>query len=157
MTRHLPKGYTLIELLVTLSIFAIVFTVGYASFRQFSLRQQIVSASKSVLSDLRLIQQKAATGEKPEGSTCTTLNGYAFVYVSTTSYELRADCSNNANVLVKAVTLPTGITFSVSTNRTLFKVLGQGTNLASSNTVTLTQTVGGNSATVVIGTGGDIQ
>lgn len=157
MRHPLPKGYTLIEILITLTILAIVFTVGYAGFRQFSLRQQMVGISKSVVSDLRLIQQKSSSGEKPSGSTCTSLNGYAFVYVSTTSYELRADCSNNANITFKAVTLPTGITLGVTTNRTLFRVLGKGTNLSSSNTLSLTQAVSGNTATVVIGTGGDIR
>jgi prepilin-type N-terminal cleavage/methylation domain-containing protein len=158
MVKHTKNsGYTLIEILIGLTVLSIVFTVGFAGFRAFSQRQLVAGVTKGILSDLRLIQQNATTGEKPAGTTCTKLNGYAFVYVDNDQYDLRADCTNNGNILVKAVTLPTGLTISVTTNRTLFNVLGLGTNLTSANTVTITQTASGGSSSITIGTGGDIK
>lgn len=149
-------GYTLIELLVGISIVGIIFSVGYAGFRQFSQRQQLAGVAKSITSDLQLIKQKALTGEKPSGVACTKLDGYAFFRSSATRYILQAVCTNNPTIATKTVDL-TGITMTVTTNSTVFKVLGQGTGLAATNTITLTQTATGNTYSITIGTGGDIR
>ena len=77
-------GYTLIELLVGISIVGIIFSVGYAGFRQFSQRQQLAGVAKSITSDIQLIKQKALTGEKPSGGACTKLDGYTFFPSSAT-------------------------------------------------------------------------
>ena len=68
-----PKksGFTLIEILVSMTIIGFLFSFGYASFRDFSRRQALAGVVKQVQGDLRLAQQKALSGEKPSG--CTTL------------------------------------------------------------------------------------
>ena len=45
------KGYTLIEILVVISIMAILFTVGFAGYRDFSRRQVLLGAVNQIQGD----------------------------------------------------------------------------------------------------------
>jgi prepilin-type N-terminal cleavage/methylation domain-containing protein len=149
------NAYTLIELLIGISIISIIFSVGFASYRDFSRRQALTGVTKKIVSDLRTLQQKALAGEKPAG--CTTLDGYK-VNISSDSYSLYADCSSD--ILIKTVDLiEDGATLtSTATNNTItFKVLGQGTNLTSAVTITIYSSKIDKSSQVSIGIGGDIQ
>lgn len=148
------KGYTLIELLVGVSIVAILFGVGFVSYREFSRRQSLTGVTKQLVGDLRLAQQLALTGQKPTGQTCTTLIGYMISRTSSTSYNLTADCSND-DFLIKTVDMPADTT--ISAGSVTFKVLGQGTSLSSPLTYTVTNTQAGTLGTVTIGIGGDIK
>lgn len=154
------KGYTLVELLVGLSIIAIIFSIGLAGYREFSRRQALTGVSKQLKADLRLIQQLAITGQKPSDVSCDTLTGYTFSRVSANNYALLANCVSNAGVVsspeYKNVDLGSDITFTSTNSAIKFKVLGQGTDLSASNTITLTH-VSGNQNSMVIGIGGDVR
>lgn len=153
-------GYTFIELLVVITVSVIVFGIGFAGYREFSRRQDLTGVSKNLIGDLRLIQQLSLTGQKPEGATCTKLIGYTFTRVSATNYSMTANCDNSgiiSNVEIKNVDFPTGVSFTATTANTQFKVLGQGTNLSASNTLTLTNSLSGSSNEITIGIGGDIR
>src|SRR5437762_5518928 len=104
----MKKGYTLIEILVGLSIIGILFAVGYLNFRDYARRQAVVAASRALKSDLRLAQEQALAGQKPTG--CGTLNGYQLNITSTTAYEIDAVCDVGNVIAVKNITTPTGIT-----------------------------------------------
>ncbi len=149
MTR---RGYTLIELLVGISIIAIIFSIGFVSYREFSRRQALVGILKQVKSDLRLAQQFALTGQKPDG--CSTLSGYKFNRDDSLNYSLIAVCSNGSYIY-KSVSMPTDTT--ISAGSVTFKVLGQGTDLSTPLTFTLTNLDAGTSGTVVVGIGGDVK
>lgn len=159
------KGYTLIELLVVITIGLIIFTIGFAGYREFSRRQDLSGVSKNLISDLRLIQQKALTGEKPTGVTCLKLIGYTFTRTDSSTYTINASCDDSVTVtpvvihsrLIKTVSLPTGITLTATTPTVLFKILGLGTDLSADNTLTLTNTYSSNTVQIVIGKGGGIQ
>ena len=152
-TASKSHAYTLIELLIGISIISIIFSVGFASYRDFSRRQALTGVTKSVVSESRLIQQKSLSGEKP--SSCTTLSGYQLDITSTTTYNLVADCSTN--VFVKTVDLTeAGVTISSNTDPIIFKVLGQGTNLTSEATITITNPKMNKSSSVIVGIGGDV-
>ena len=60
-------GYTLIEILVGLTIIGIIFGVGFASFREFSRRQSLAGGVKTLVGDLRLAQEQAIS-ENPKMS-----------------------------------------------------------------------------------------
>ncbi len=161
-----PKksGFTLIEILVSMTIIGFLFSFGYASFRDFSRRQALAGVVKQVQGDLRLAQQKALSGEKPSGCTTLpvkTLNGYNFYRSAENVYIIQADCSGlAAAVPVKSVTLPSGIKISApSPNPIKFKALGQGTNIVSgeSATITITQDAVSNSQDVIVTAGGEIK
>ncbi len=157
------SGYTLIELLIGITIISIVFTIGYAGFRQFSRRQALTGVIKMVKADLRQIQQLALTGQKPTTSTCRKLVGYTLQRTNSSTYTINASCDNSLGatpnivpILIKTVPL-TGVTFTMSTSPTLFKVLGQGTNLSAPSVLNFTHTATSRTARITIGTGGDIQ
>ncbi|MBL7036743.1 prepilin-type N-terminal cleavage/methylation domain-containing protein [Candidatus Microgenomates bacterium] len=148
------KGYTLIELLVGITIISIVFTIGYASFREFSRRQALTGITKIIKGDLRLAQQLALTGEKPAVGACTTLQGYTFA-PSSDSYTLVANCSPDGDRIVKTVNLEDEITLTGTS--ILFKVLGLGTNLSSDSVLNLSHSIAGGSVDITIGPGGEIK
>lgn len=151
------SAYTLIELIISLTIISLIFTFGYVSFRDFSRRQALLGVTKSITSDLRYAQQLAITGQKPSGVTCTTLLGYTFTRLTTTTYRIKANCMNvvASTPTIKDITMPLDITISAGT--VMFKVLGQGTDLSDPLVFTLTNTKANISQTVTIGVGGDIQ
>lgn len=154
------NGYTLVELLIGITIVSIIFGVGLAGYRDFSRRQALTGVSKQLKGDLRLIQQLALTGQKPEGVSCDTLNSYTFSRTSSSTYDLIANCKSSTGVasspIFKTVDLGTSVTFT-STNATIaFKVLGQGTDLSATNTITLTHT-SGNQVVMTVGIGGDVK
>lgn len=154
------KGYTLIEILVALTIVGLIFGIGYVNFRDFARRQALSGTTRSVRGDLRLAQGQALAGKKPTAGACNSpnlLNGYDFRVTGSSSYQLEANCSGG-NVVTKTNTLPSGITMSTpSPNPITFKVLGQGTNLSVDATITLTQPGTSNTKQIVITPGGEIK
>jgi prepilin-type N-terminal cleavage/methylation domain-containing protein len=135
-------AYTLIEVLVSLTIVGILFGFGYASYRNFSRRQALAGVVKQIQGDIRLTQQMALSGQKPTDLSCGTLDGMRFEITPPVTYGLRAQCDGAAGYSFKEVILPGDITITAgSTNPIIFKVLGQGTNLpAEGVTITLNQT-----------------
>lgn len=147
------KGYTLIEVLISLTIIGLLFGFGFANFRDFSRKQSLVSAARSLNGELRQVQSKASAGEKPSG--CTTLSSYSF-QISATSYQTAAVCSNGS-FPVKTENLTSGITLAATgDNPIYFKVLGQGITGAGT-VITLTQTETANTTTVTVTQGGEIK
>jgi prepilin-type N-terminal cleavage/methylation domain-containing protein len=160
------KGFTLIEILVSLGIIGLLFSFGFVSFREFSRRQALSGAAKILQGDLRLTQANAMSGVKPDSAICNPpniLNSYSFTVVSSTEYRVEAECSGNlssGSVLVKSTVLPDDVAVSMpSVNPVRFKVLGQGNNIpAGTNvTITLTQAGTGNTIVVAITSGGEIK
>jgi prepilin-type N-terminal cleavage/methylation domain-containing protein len=161
------RGYTLIEILVAVSIIGILFSVGYANFRAFSQRQAVKDAAKLIQADLRLTQQIALSGQKPTDINCNSpvnsLNGYFFTILSESVYEVRASCTGGVvSEATKTVNLGTGAVFSSpfpSPNPILFKVLGNGTNIPDGENVIIgiVQIGTNNQSTITISSGGQIQ
>lgn len=114
-----------------------------------------------------MARQKAMAGEKPDNSFCdspNTLSGYNFRIVNNTNnntnYVLEAVCSGGTVAIEgKDVDAPEGISMSLpSPNPIVFKVLGSGTNLSSSDAqITLSQEGTGNSISVYVTQGGEIK
>lgn len=177
MRQRFVNGYTLIEILVSLSIIGLLFSFGYVNFREFQRRQSVLGIARQLKGDIRFAQQSAISGDKPDSTVSgytncvapNVLNGYYF-RSSGTSYTIEANCSIPGNpvtvsVTVKTTTLPTDVSLSVSSgspNPILFKSLGQGTNIATGSqvTVTITDASFGGSALiqdVIVTAGGEIK
>ena len=161
------SAYTLVEILVALTIIGLLFSFGFVSFRDFSRRQVLSDAAKTIQGDLRLAQGDAITGQKPDNINCNapnTLDSYGFnVLPSGKGYNIEANCAVGlviVKVIVKPVTLPADLTISTPLpNPLMFKILGQGTNIPSGSiwTLNLTQTGTGNPASVTVTSGGEIK
>ncbi len=153
------KGYTLIEILIVLVIMGLLFAAGYANYRDFSRRQQVISAMRALRSDLRLAQEQAIEGKKPPG--CTILNGYKFSVQSPNLYEIDASCTSG-DIMVRTIPVPTGITISTPyPNPIIFNILGTGTNIPTTppgrTVLGLTQTLTGNFRSIIIYATGEIK
>ncbi len=157
MKSH-AAAYTLIEVLVALSIISTIFVVGYIAFREFARRQALLGAVRGVHADLRLAQEQAFAGNKPVG--CNTLSGYAFTALDSSTYKVEAVCSNNS-FLIKTRTLSSGIIFQPmpAVNPVIFKILGQGTNIVSGSRINLIllQEATGNQSILSINWTGEIK
>ncbi len=161
------KGYTLIEILVGLTIIGLLFSFGFASFRDFSRRQGLAGTVKSVQGNLRLAQELALAGQKPENALCTgsgrILDKYSFNVVSLLQYRIEAECSDALGsyvVVVKEANLPSDVSISTPTpNPIEFKVLGHGNNIIEGGTatITLTQAGTGSQTAITITAGGEIK
>jgi prepilin-type N-terminal cleavage/methylation domain-containing protein len=124
------RGFTMIELLITISIMGLLLTLGLVYYQDFNRRQILNQAAKDLSSNLRLAQSRALAGEKPldwcDGES-ETLVGYRLEFTTETEYQLMAVCSSSASEfqVTKMVKLPTNV---VGPNGTgvLFKVLARG-------------------------------
>ena len=156
------SGYTLIELLVGLSIIGLIFSFGFVNFRDFSRRQALDSAVRDIRGQLRFTQERALSGQKPDDSSCNSpnrLEGYNFSVVTNSNYVVEAKCSGGA-VQIRDINLVENITISTpSTNPILFKVIGQGNNIpiGTSITITITQVESGDTRDITISASGEIQ
>ena len=121
------RAFTLIELLIILTITGFLFTIGFVQYRKFANRQVLVNAHEKLKSDLNLIRQLTLSGEKALCGS-TILQGYRISFTSSV-YLIDAQCwdSNNIpsyqNLPDVDGQLPTGITLSSTQSPILFKVL----------------------------------
>lgn len=123
--RTLNCGFTLIEILVAISIVGLLFGLGYAAYREFTFRQSLENTHKELGVNFELVRQLALSGEKPAG--CSgALKGYRVSFESVV-YRVYAAC--DSDILVRTILLAPGVEFVSYTNNVLFKVLGQGTDL----------------------------
>lgn len=154
-------AFTLVELLVVLSISGIIMGVGFAGFRQYSQRQVLFAAAREVRSDLRLLQAKAISGVKEPDiiTSCAGkfLDGYRFDIISTTQYRMSVLCSGVV-YNIKDKSIASGFTITATPEPILFKVLGQGTDITgSSSIITLTQTATNKPITITVSAEGSIE
>ncbi|MGB6881857.1 MAG: prepilin-type N-terminal cleavage/methylation domain-containing protein [Microgenomates group bacterium] len=157
----LPKvsGYTLIEILVGMTIIGLIFSFGYVSYRDFARRQALLGTARKLKVDLRLAQEQALAGKKPDSVACNTegaLNGYDFYAESAGSYKIQANCAGGL-VDIKTVQISSDVSLSSNPNRFTFKVLGKGVNLSADALIILTQTVTGNTQNITVSPEGEIK
>lgn len=120
------RGFTLIELLISTGIIGGILTIGLVNYSYANRRQVFRQSMRNILEDLRLAQDKAMSGEKPDG--CggeAPLLGYR-VEFSETGYILKAVCQGVEEIDVKTVELNERIKITDGPNWVLFKVLYQG-------------------------------
>lgn len=125
------KGFSLIELLISITIFGILVGIGMASYNEFNKTQTLKQAALNLKNDLRVAQNKALSGEK---TTCAQLDGYRVTFSNPQpdqgQYVLAAACAGGSSVNVDSVLLPKNIFFNPLPSSLLFKVLGQGVQTA---------------------------
>lgn len=124
----MQRGYTLIELLIVITIMGLLVGASIAGFNTLNQRQTVLSAGKEVISLMRTAQQKSASGVKPAG-TCDQLLGYSVIgTINTGVYSLNSVCNNSGSITttkIKSAALASGVTFN-STFTVLFNTLTAG-------------------------------
>ena len=100
MNRRKKSGFTLVELLVVISVITILSSLGFATYVNFNRTQVIVQTADRIISDLRLAQSLAANNQRPpdnenpesETGLCGSnpLVGYSFKMNSEKNYTIFA-------------------------------------------------------------------
>ncbi|OGH13428.1 MAG: hypothetical protein A3H50_00090 [Candidatus Levybacteria bacterium RIFCSPLOWO2_02_FULL_37_10] len=119
IVKHKSSGFTLIELIVVLSVAAVISLIGIASFVSYSQQQSINTAAADIANMFSLAKSRAASQVKP--SSCSgALNGYRISIpdIASKTYQLDAVCSSGDS-LILTNTLPSNISFG-SANSTIF-------------------------------------
>ncbi|KKR30707.1 hypothetical protein A2715_01665 [Candidatus Woesebacteria bacterium RIFCSPHIGHO2_01_FULL_39_32] len=159
-------GFTFIELLIVIVVMALLFSVGYAGYREFQARQGIINVTRKIKADLRLAQEYALSQRKLCAANDFLL-GYEFV-ASSTSYEIRAYCDRSLpgpdyTVSVKIENLPTGFSLIRIPVNTVprFNVLGRGVYISlppntPSMTIRVRETSSGAYKDIIIKSSGEI-
>ena len=131
------SAYTLIEILIVISIIGILMGVGLVQYRDYARRQALSSATMSMVANLRLVQEYALSGKKP-ATGCISLDGYRFKIVPP-KYMIHAMCDDVEGPKVgDDIKVPDDITIS-PTGEVVFKVLGAGTKLTGDFVIKVTQ------------------
>lgn len=160
MHKH-PKGsagFTLFELIVSITILALLFVGGYTGYSEFARRQLLTNTYNEIKTNVNLAKQLSLAGKKPNNCTGTFL-GYT-VSFSQISYTIAPKCAISSGSEAKTVTVPQGLTLTLTTppsGEILFKALGQGTDLAQDATLQLNHTVTGNTRSLTITKRGVVQ
>lgn len=168
--RHFARGYTLIEILIALTIMSLLFGIGFSGFRDYSRRQQLESISRQVRADISIAKERAFAGTKPTSPNAQcdspqTLMGHGiFAVGGGASYQLYAICTGGTS-FIDTRTMPTGFTITRTYSpagcpvvSTYFKAIGQGTSLSTGcNAVfTITNTSTTQTTTVTMTSSGEI-
>lgn len=141
MNSHCPSpqrnGFTLIEVLVAVSIMIALMSGAIASYRIFVPRQQILQSARNAQQAFLLAQKKARVGEKPSG--CNTLQGYTVRgNINSTLLNVYAVCASGEYLVTN--TSFVGTTRLEQNVNVMLKVLTGGTETGGDVTVIITNT-----------------
>lgn len=116
------RGFTLIEILIVIGIFALTTSLVTASYLSFEKSQRLRSAALQLKSDLRLTQNKALSGDKGTGSSScgstSTLGGWylevtnSLVGDANSKYTIAGNCRTGLSDTFfssKTIFLPRGV------------------------------------------------
>ncbi len=129
MRKKPASGFSLVELLIVISIIGFLSAAGLASYLNFSRAQLLNQAAEKLVSDLRLAQSLASSGQKP--SLCLLagkLSGYSLVISSPTTYYLLVECGlseNDPDAIIKEESISDSLSMS-GFSEVKFNVLRQG-------------------------------
>lgn len=149
-------GFSLIELLVVVTIILTLTGLGLAGYNNFNQRQILRQAAEGVKNSLRDAQNRALTGEK--GSICTGILDYwrfSINATTRTSYYITGRCAGS-DFGQKNFNLPPNLTFRAAVNID-FKPLAQGTKSNATVTITIDQSTTGNSINITVSPSGEIK
>ena len=149
------KGFTLIEVLVAISIMAILFTVGIANYRGVQRSKSLDAVKNQIIGDLRQAQGYAQASYK----TCEgELQNIEFIIVNPNSYRIVCNCEDSDGIVdseeIKQVSLNTNFTIS-SVGSVQFKPVGGGVEEV--RVITITNSLTSEWLTILITTSGTIR
>lgn len=149
-THKRRQGFTLIELIIAISIMLVVLGGGLAGYLSLNDRQTLIGAGKELQQYMRTAQKKARVGDKPTG--CTKLEAYALVANASApvTVELQAVCENNT-YSVDSFPLANTVSLSGALNMQFIVLHGGVTN---AQTVVLQK--GTKTYSFTVNTGGEI-
>jgi prepilin-type N-terminal cleavage/methylation domain-containing protein len=163
------KGFTLIELMIAISIMAVVGVLGIVGFSNFNKAQVLQTSTNEVIMKLNLAKSRAQSQIKP--SACPgRLDGYRVVISTPKSYILYVVCSGVTNPATdssgdieadqqnqRSKSLPADLNFSADSSF-FFPVRTGGVQASGSGPWQITiSTADGKTKIITVNSGGNIQ
>jgi len=94
-SKKLVLGFTLIELIVTITIMMLLLGSGIVSYLRFNDRQAVLAAGEELTAILRVAQTRARVGDRPDG--CDQLQAYHVrLPFESSVVSLVAECENGS-------------------------------------------------------------
>ncbi len=135
--RPQRAGYTLVELLITMTITLTLLTFGLSAYRQMQMSQQVTAAESSIIGALTAAEKRATVGDKD----CT--GGLLGIQVTTAAgagtMTTQAICQ--ANVGTATQTNVANIAFTTGSVLT-FQPLAQGVNFTGADPLNIDYMIG---------------
>lgn len=154
------SGFTLIEILVVVSVSMIMVGIGLAQYSQFREEQGLLRAANKFATELREVQQRADVGKREtcKGIIGQQLSQYAVQRASEISAIIVESCINpiKNETLSTPIYLSDGITFATHSFSFIFPVLSQNTDVGINPKVILKSTTGRYCVEVTLNAGRDI-
>lgn len=126
----MKTGYTLVELMVTVTIIVFLTSFGISAYGKAQTSQATKTATETILSALSEAQKKASTGTSDCGAGVEYF-GQKIVFQNS-NIALRSTCSTGDSAIIKNISVP-GVTFT-ATSTFIFRPLSQGVILSGGNT-----------------------
>lgn len=157
--KHFKKrSFTIIELIITISIIIVFSGLIIPFFNQFNLEQQLKNESKKVINFLELARKKAISGDLKNFS-CVNFTGY-LVTINTTNLQIYLCCGSATGnsclnqYQITTYNLPSQISVTTGLGNFQFKNLTGQTTLLNQLTITIRQTAIGKCANIYISPSG---
>lgn len=158
------QGFTLIELIIVVTVILVISVVTLLNYNSYTDRQRVKQAGLTLRSDLRLAQTKATSGQKPFiCDATTTLESYTITFSDCgglgACYEILPVCTQSGTLVdtsgdVTRVFLPSSVRFQMSYAPISFFPVTGVTDLTEDRLIVLTGA--GVTYSVVISTSGSI-
>ena len=122
-------GFTLVEIMVVVAIFAVLLTLGLINYRRGNDVQAINNASETLASALREVRTKALAGDRSglgDAACPGPISGFGVYVIDSTHYTLFTDCDGDGAYTIpvpggpdqekiKTIALPNKTAFSTAT------------------------------------------
>lgn len=92
MRIKLQKAFTLIEIMVVISLILLVSLIGLINYSSINKKQSVIQQAKNIASLIQLTQNNAYSQKKPSED-CSPLSAYIFTFIrSNKTYKIEAKC-----------------------------------------------------------------
>jgi Tfp pilus assembly protein FimT len=144
------SGFTLVELIIVVSLFFVTTTAGIVSFSRFSTSQVLDTSVSEMITYLSGTRSNAVS-QQMQGPCTAQLQRYSVRFSTQDTYELWVYC-NNTSYLLKSERLPNGVTFTGGTSSEVSFDASTGTSSGGS----IRMTGSGSTQVIQVDTGGNI-
>lgn len=132
-------SFTLIEILITISIILLFFGLSLSSYNQLSQEQKLKEEGQKLANILGLAKQKSFAADK-SNQNCNDFSGYQIYFINQNQCALRLCCNSSCSLPINIQTYSISSTLiSPSSNSYIwFKPLGSEVKFSSGNPFTIT-------------------